>query len=116
MARCGCSGSSTASVLVAGPGIAITGTGSTADPAMVSAEVPACEDVRACLSAGPGITYDTATGVISADPSAPAPLAADDPALAQVEGDYAVLLDIGLSEQAARRLSGYTPPQDGDDS
>ncbi|MFI6936857.1 hypothetical protein [Streptomyces sp. NPDC050287] len=33
---------------------------------MISSEVP-CEDVRACLSAGDGIDFDQATGVISAD-------------------------------------------------
>lgn len=41
----------------------MTGSGSAANPYTISTEV-ACEDVRGCLSAGPGITYDQATGVI----------------------------------------------------
>ncbi|NED84866.1 hypothetical protein G3I76_32815, partial [Streptomyces sp. SID11233] len=34
-----------------------------------------CEQVRGCLTAGPGITYDEATGEIAADGAAGAPTA-----------------------------------------
>ncbi|WP_306966476.1 hypothetical protein [Streptomyces afghaniensis] len=44
----------------------MSGSGSDANPYVVSATVP-CETVRACLSAGPGIAYDQATGVFAAD-------------------------------------------------
>ncbi|XVV34935.1 hypothetical protein ACQPXT_13195 [Streptomyces sp. CA-100214] len=49
----------------------MSGSGSAANPYVVSAEVP-CEDVRGCLSAGPGINLDQATGEISADLSSQA--------------------------------------------
>ncbi|MFF4900408.1 hypothetical protein [Streptomyces sp. NPDC001068] len=49
----------------------MSGSGSPANPYVVSAEVP-CSDVRACLSGGPGINYNAATGQISAKLSASA--------------------------------------------
>ncbi|MBP2703541.1 hypothetical protein JOL79_06975 [Microbispora sp. RL4-1S] len=67
MARCGCSGTCACN-FAAGPGITLAGTGSTADPVVISA-TPApvdCDDVRPCISAGPGAAYNAATGVISA--------------------------------------------------
>jgi hypothetical protein len=45
------------------------GTGSTTNPIVISAEAADCSVVRACLSAGPGVAYDPATGVIGADVS-----------------------------------------------
>jgi hypothetical protein len=65
LARCGCGGGICNCHWVAGPGITIDGSGSTANPAVISAET-SCEDVRACLSAGPGASYDPAAGVVSA--------------------------------------------------
>ncbi|MFB0617214.1 hypothetical protein [Streptomyces sp. AGS-58] len=44
----------------------MTGSGSTLNPYTVSAETN-CEEVRSCIAAGPGVAYDPATGVISAD-------------------------------------------------
>ncbi|MFF5968292.1 hypothetical protein ACFY64_32120 [Streptomyces collinus] len=52
----------------AGENMTVSGSGSTANPYVLSAVVP-CEDVRACLSAGPGVNFDQGTGVISADVS-----------------------------------------------
>lgn len=52
----------------AGDGTTVTGTGSTLNPYVVSA-VTDCAEVRACLSAGPGVNFDESTGVISADVS-----------------------------------------------
>ncbi|WP_328427932.1 hypothetical protein [Streptomyces sp. NBC_00443] len=52
----------------AGTNVVVSGSGSAANPYVVSAEVP-CEDVRACLSAGPGINFNQASGEISADVS-----------------------------------------------
>ncbi|WP_327385084.1 hypothetical protein [Streptomyces sp. NBC_01207] len=43
----------------------MTGTGSIANPFVIAAAVE-CDTIRACISAGPGITYNEATGVISA--------------------------------------------------
>ncbi|WPR52860.1 hypothetical protein SJI45_19175 [Streptomyces sp. S399] len=57
---------------MAGPGITIDGSGSTANPAIISAEAVTCEQVRPCFSAGDGAGYDPATGVITARPSADA--------------------------------------------
>jgi hypothetical protein len=51
-----------------GTNVTVSGSGSPANPYVVSAEVP-CEDVRGCLSAGPGITYDQGTGTIGAQVS-----------------------------------------------
>ncbi|MFE3122269.1 hypothetical protein ACFXHD_02485 [Streptomyces hydrogenans] len=64
MARCGCGGDRCTCSIVAGPGIDISGTGGSGTPYTVSAEPLDCADVRACLSAGPGIAYDPATGEI----------------------------------------------------
>ncbi|WP_327346008.1 hypothetical protein [Streptomyces europaeiscabiei] len=52
--------------VVAGDNVTIDGSGSTANPFVVSALVE-CDDVRPCISAGDGIDYDQATGVITAD-------------------------------------------------
>lgn len=65
MARCGCGGTCNCTI-AAGPGIIIDGNGSSAAPYVVTADVK-CEDVRPCFSAGPGVEYDPATGVIGAD-------------------------------------------------
>ncbi|WP_406321881.1 hypothetical protein [Streptomyces sp. NBC_00519] len=66
MARCGCGGGLCNCSVVAGDNVTISGSGSAANPYVVSSEVP-CETVRACLSAGDGIDFDQSTGVISAD-------------------------------------------------
>jgi hypothetical protein len=50
----------------AGTNVSVSGSGSAANPYVISSVVP-CEDVRACLSAGPGINLDQGTGQISAD-------------------------------------------------
>lgn len=67
MARCGCAGTCACS-FQAGPGISLSGTGGTLDPVVISATgaTVGCDDVRPCLSAGDGISYDPASGVISA--------------------------------------------------
>lgn len=66
MARCGCGGGQCNCVIVAGENTTVDGTGSVANPYVVSAVI-GCEDVRPCISAGPGATYDQATGIVSAD-------------------------------------------------
>ncbi|CAM5476459.1 MULTISPECIES: hypothetical protein [Streptomyces] len=65
MARCQCGGGGCNCVIVAGENTTVTGGGSTANPYVVSAQVD-CSDVRPCISAGPGATYDPATGVVGA--------------------------------------------------
>lgn len=53
-------------MILAGDGTRVSGSGSTPNPYVISAEVE-CDDVRPCISAGPGATYDPATGVVGAD-------------------------------------------------
>jgi len=65
VARCGCAGGACNCAVEAGTNVNVSGSGSVANPYVISAEVP-CEDVRACLSAGDGILVDQATGEISA--------------------------------------------------
>ncbi|MGV2914531.1 hypothetical protein [Streptomyces alfalfae] len=71
MAQFGCGGSRCTCQVVAGPGVTVTGNGSSGAPYTISAGAGAvtCDQVRPCLSAGPGATYDPATGVIGADPT-----------------------------------------------
>jgi hypothetical protein len=90
MASCKCGGGACNCSVVEGPGATVTGAGATTKPYVVGAKIsPApgnsltidadglyvaagavdCDDVRPCLSAGPGVTYDPATGVIGADVS-----------------------------------------------
>ncbi|MDP4501084.1 hypothetical protein [Nonomuraea turcica] len=55
--------------MTAGPNITVDGDGSTANPYVISGTgggAVTCDQVRPCLSAGPGVAYDPATGVISA--------------------------------------------------
>lgn len=67
MARCGCGTASSSGTcncaLSAGTNVSVTGGGTFASPWIVNA-ITNCAEVRACLSAGPGITYTPATGVI----------------------------------------------------
>ncbi|MFI9591210.1 hypothetical protein [Nonomuraea sp. NPDC052265] len=55
--------------MVAGSNITVDGNGGSATPYVISATGAAvdCDDVRPCLSAGPGATYDPVTGVIAAE-------------------------------------------------
>lgn len=55
-------------MIIAGEGTTVEGGGSTTNPYVVSADVT-CDQVRPCLSAGPGAVYDPATGVVSVDVS-----------------------------------------------
>lgn len=64
MARCGC-GSVCGCALTAGDNVTIGGTGTPANPWVVNA-VTNCTTVRACLTAGCGVSYNSATGAISA--------------------------------------------------
>ncbi|MFF5655190.1 hypothetical protein [[Kitasatospora] papulosa] len=66
MARCQCGGGGCSCVVQAGDNTTVTGAGSPANPFVVNA-VTNCAEVRACLSAGPGIDFDPSTGTISVD-------------------------------------------------
>lgn len=44
----------------------IDGSGSTANPAVISASGVTCDEVRPCISAGDGASYDPGTGVVAA--------------------------------------------------
>lgn len=68
MARCGCGGGQCACSVIAGPGVTVDGSGSVANPYIISTEVT-CDQVRPCFTAGDGASYDPATGVIGARPS-----------------------------------------------
>lgn len=65
MARCQCGGSGCNCVITAGSGAEVSGGGSRTNPYVISTTV-SCEDVRPCISAGPGLDYDPATGVVGA--------------------------------------------------
>ena len=69
MAQFGCGGSRCTCQVVAGPGVTVTGNGSAGAPYVIESEAGSvtCDQVRPCLSAGPGATYDPATGVIGAE-------------------------------------------------
>ncbi|MGW2951481.1 hypothetical protein [Streptomyces eurythermus] len=64
VARCGCGGGQCDCTIQGGENVTVSGSGSAANPYVVSVKVP-CEEARACLSAGSGITFDQATGVIA---------------------------------------------------
>ncbi|MEZ3180827.1 hypothetical protein KYY02_19665 [Streptomyces pimonensis] len=66
MARCQCGGTGCNCVIVAGDNAEVTGAGSTPNPYVISATIE-CDDVRPCISAGPGAVYDPATGIVGAD-------------------------------------------------
>ncbi|MEZ0073633.1 hypothetical protein [Planotetraspora sp. GP83] len=71
MSRCDC-GTRCTCVITAGDGIAVDGNGSTAAPYVISATgdgTVSCDQVRPCISAGDGLAYDVATGVMEARPS-----------------------------------------------
>lgn len=65
MARCSCATASNqcTCVVQGGDNATVTGNGSNANPYVVNAIV-ACDDVRPCINAGPGATYDPATGTV----------------------------------------------------
>lgn len=72
MARCQCGSSGGCDCVVqAGANTTVTGTGSAANPYVVSS-ITNCAQVRACLSDGNGINYNPATGNIAACLSADA--------------------------------------------
>jgi hypothetical protein len=66
MARCQCGGGQCNCVVEAGDNTTVTGSGSAANPYVVTA-VTDCTEVRSCISAGPGVNYDPSTGVVAAD-------------------------------------------------
>ncbi|WP_413808101.1 hypothetical protein [Streptomyces sp. OE57] len=70
MAQFGCGGSRCTCQVVAGPGVTVTGNGSNGAPYVISTGgTVTCDQVRPCISAGPGASYNPATGVIEARPS-----------------------------------------------
>lgn len=69
MARCGCGGGTCNCLVVAGSGIAVDGSGTVANPFVVSTGATDCEAVRPCISAGNGLAYNPASGVMTARPS-----------------------------------------------
>ncbi len=66
LARCGCGGGQCNCAIAAGDNVTLSGSGSVANPYVVSASL-GCEDVRPCLSGTGGVDYNPGTGVISAD-------------------------------------------------
>lgn len=65
MARCGCGGASCGCAIIPGENISIGGTGSPANPFIVTA-VTECAEVRGCLHSGAGLAYDEVSGTFSA--------------------------------------------------
>lgn len=66
MARCGCGSSLCNCTVIAGAGVTVTGSGTSANPYIVSTGTVPCSVVRPCISAGNGASYDSSTGVITA--------------------------------------------------
>lgn len=64
MARCGCGGACACN-LTAGTNTTVSGTGSAADPWVISS-VTDCGQVRTCITGADGVAFDQGTGVISA--------------------------------------------------
>jgi hypothetical protein len=91
---CGCS-------FVAGPGIDLDGTGTPSTPIIISATGATvdCAMVRGCISAAPGLTWDTATGVMApaVSPAAGNRLALNPDGLFVPEGLTAVATGCGLA-------------------
>lgn len=116
MARCGCSGTCACS-LAAGDGITISGNGSAANPYTISAAGGVtCDDVRPCLSAGDGVAYNPATGVISArisaDPGNAAIIGGDGGIYAAGGGGGGGLVAVAHQDTPCVALSGLgTAPQ-----
>lgn len=66
MARCGCGGAQCGCTVIAGDNATIAGTGSAANPYIITA-VTDCTEVRACLHDGQGVAYVPGTGTFSAE-------------------------------------------------
>ncbi|MFE9127843.1 hypothetical protein ACFYOF_20950 [Streptomyces sp. NPDC007148] len=66
LARCGCGGGQCSCSIAAGDNVALSGSGSVANPYVLSASL-SCEEVRQCLSGTGGVEYNPGTGAISAD-------------------------------------------------
>lgn len=69
MARCGCGGGTCNCYLQVSDGLSLTGSGSIANPYLIGLDDIDCDQVRPCLAAGDGISYDPATGIITLRPS-----------------------------------------------
>ncbi|GGZ23181.1 hypothetical protein GCM10010387_15360 [Streptomyces inusitatus] len=69
MARCGCGGGACNCSIDAGSGVTVSGSGTPANPFVISATALDCAVVRPCISAGQGATYNSGTGVVAARPS-----------------------------------------------
>ncbi|MFB7496103.1 hypothetical protein ACFC09_15650 [Streptomyces sp. NPDC056161] len=69
MAQFGCGGSRCTCQVTAGPGVTVIGNGSPGAPYVIGVGPGAvtCDQVRPCISAGGGASYDPATGVIGVD-------------------------------------------------
>lgn len=68
---CDCQGCTC--IVQGGPGITVGGNGSQSSPYTINAwgtnGAVSCDEFRTCISPGPGIAYDSTTGVVSARPS-----------------------------------------------
>ena len=65
LARCGCGGNQCGCAVIAGDNVTIGGTGSAANPFVITAQT-SCPEVRACLHGTAGVAYDQASGTFSA--------------------------------------------------
>lgn len=69
MARCGCGGGACTCYLAVGDGLSLSGSGSIANPYLIGLDDIDCAQVRPCISAGDGLSYNSATGVMTLRPS-----------------------------------------------
>ncbi len=66
MARCGCGAATCNCAIEAGSGVTVSGSGTPANPYVISADSPDCSVIRPCISAGNGATYNSGTGIVAA--------------------------------------------------
>lgn len=69
MARCGCGGGACTCSIEVGDGLSLSGSGSIANPFLINLDDIDCAQVRPCISAGDGLTYNSGTGVMALRPS-----------------------------------------------
>ena len=67
MARCGCAATDACNCAVsAGSGVTVSGSGTPGNPYVVSVDTIDCDQVRPCISAGQGASYNPVSGIVAA--------------------------------------------------
>lgn len=67
MARCGCAATDACNCAVsAGSGVTVSGSGTPGNPYVVAVDTIDCDQVRPCISAGQGASYNQVSGIVAA--------------------------------------------------